>query len=194
MINDLLTQNLLQGITSPNKPLIYRYEDYVENYIELTDSEKSIRDANNKSGLIAKKLLTIYKIEDIPVSLTPNRESLTRMALKLEQESGMSMIYTSVFRSMEYHIRIYKAINAERALKGLELLAVPKSSKHLAFLALDCTPKDRPIADLHKLLTEDFLKFLGAWMEHPDHTKSWAHLQALWYPSWTPEKSRKFHI
>jgi len=193
MMNSDLTNKILSGVLTPEQPYILLPEDTVENYIELTAEEKSNIISNYNHGAISRKLLTVYKLDDIPKYLLANFELIKHKAMKLEYLFG-ELIYTSVFRSREHHLRIYNKINKDRVLAGLNPLTIPFGSKHLVLQAFDCVPKNRPISELHKFLTEEILEELGAWMEHPDHTKTWAHLQFMPYPSWTPEKSRKFHI
>lgn len=191
--NDVM-KKILYGVTSPEVPFVLKYNQVVESYVELTEVEKANLDENYRIGDINRRLLTIYKPEDINTQYKANFEILKRQAARFEKDYGHRCLFTSVFRSREHHIKIYNKINAARVLAGLNPLNIPWSSLHLSAQAFDVVPKNKPISHLHDFLTEEYLQSINAWQEHPQHTRTWAHLQFMPYPSWTPDKSRKYHI
>lgn len=60
-------------------------------------------------------------------------------------------------------------------------------SKHMFGQAADLVRNE----ELLKLI-QDNLEQLGLWMEHPDHTPSWIHIQVVPYPGWLYGMPRTF--
>lgn len=121
-----------------------------------------------------------------------NALSLIMKVNELLEAFGEYRAVTSGVRTIADHKRIYKDINAKRALKKLAPLSVPMASKHLEQFcqAIDLEDADEKLDTwLQSKEGTETMERLGLYAEHPDDTKGWSHLQAL------PPKSgnRFFH-
>lgn len=79
----------------------------------------------------------------IPVHLYENIIPTLLVLDAMRKELGFPITLTDGFRTWEDHERIYHDINTERVKLGKTLIAVPNSSAHLSFNALDSRPTDR---------------------------------------------------
>lgn len=173
----------------------------VESFILLTDAERLILKNNQPVDLVQKvsvtreKLLTIYKLADIPKKHAENLEITYEKAVELEKELGFGLIYTSVYRSKEHHKRIYDKINEIRLQQKLKPLPIPELSKHLFFQAVDCKPHGQKIKVLHDAVRDErIMKKIKIWGEALEHTPQWFHWQTVQYGSWSAGKSMFFNI
>ncbi len=89
---------------------------------------------------------------------------------QLERETS------SGYRTKQDHQRIYDDMNAKRKNAGLAEVKIPWGSKHLSGAAIDLKDADDK---LKKFCTVEILKKHGLYMEHPDYTDSWCHLQII---------------
>lgn len=94
----------------------------------------------------------------------------------LLDEFGEVRSVTSGYRTMADHQRIYKEINEKNVKLGKPVIKVPMGSKHLVGAAVDLADADDR---LKKFCTEDMLKKHELYMEHPDYTDTWCHLQII---------------
>jgi len=96
---------------------------------------------------------------------------------KVREYLGKPIIVTICFRSMEYHLDLYKRINAKRLAKGLPELKVPMASAHLKGMAVDFVVKGISCDDVKKKILDD--KMLDIWimrMENNGPGAGWIHL------------------
>jgi hypothetical protein len=96
-----------------------------------------------------------------------NLKILFERVMELQDACEMEFTVTSGLRSEE---------------QQLELISQGKSnaltSKHLAGAAADLHDPDGLISD-YCLSNPEVLERIGLWMEHPDHTKGWVHVQIM---------------
>lgn len=114
-----------------------------------------------------------------------NLEDLLLKANKFRTAYGKPLRVTSGYRSIEDHLRIYKA-------KGItDKAKIPMKSKHLYGLAVDVVPVEDPIGHLHDWVkdNEGLMVDFGLWFESFDATKTWVHMQIL-----PPASGNRFFI
>jgi hypothetical protein len=66
------------------------------------------------------------------------------------------------------------------------------NSRHVLCLAIDLADDDGTL-DAWCMAHLDVLEEIGLWLEHPDATPGWCHVQAVQYGSWKPGRPRYFH-
>lgn len=116
---------------------------------------------------------------DYPTNETQkkNLQILFERLMELQDATGLAFVVTSGLRSDE---------------QQLSLIAQGKTnamhSKHLAGAAADIYDPDGLLADWC-LSNELSLKAIGLWMEHPDYTPRWTHLQMM-----SPKSGRRIFI
>ena len=103
-----------------------------------------------------------YHAELTPELRANARETVRRVNLLL-QRAGMARKITSGWRPT--------AVNA--AVPG-----AAKGSKHISCIAIDLEDRDGRL-DAWCMAHLDVLEEIGLWLEHPDATPDWCHLQTL---------------
>ena len=172
-----------------------------ESYILMTEDEKKNLIANNSGQpdvVTLQKFLTIYKLEDIPSELQYNMQFTFKKAQAFEAAyiaaGGCPLDWTSVFRSKEHHIRIYKEIAARKKV-SFDLSKVPMGSKHLKFLAWDCKPKNNTVKHLQDWVLHEehgIMASLDLFFEGFDFTTGWVHAQTAAFGSYKDGGTRFF--
>lgn len=109
--------------------------------------------------------------------LMGNVNTLIPLVNEVLELFGESRRVTSGYRSMEKHWKIYEGINKRRKAQRLPELKVPMTSAHLSCLAVDLEDSDGRL-DQWCVDNIDLLTSKGLYIEHPDDTKGWCHLQA----------------
>lgn len=101
---------------------------------------------------------------------------------KLRDAYGKPLRVTSGYRTLEKHLAIYHA-------KGID--KVPMKSLHLTGEAVDITPIDGDIADLHKWIKDNvkLMEESGFWFEDFSVTTTWAHCQTR-----PPKSGKRFFL
>ncbi len=123
-----------------------------------------------------KELTKGYNFDSLDSSHKNNLEVLHERINKIRAAYGKPLSVTSGYRSMEDHLRIYKA-------KGIiDKALIPMGSRHLSGSACDIYD---PNQELQKwaLANVKLLETIGLWCEHFSATPSWIHWQI------TPPKS-----
>lgn len=110
----------------------------------------------------------ILKGQKIPAELEGNLEKLLKALNALRQVWGKPMIISSGYRSPKRNAAVGGA----------------KKSNHMLCLAADVLDLDDAL-DEWCLGNLDVLEECGLWLESPNYTKGWCHLQAV------PPKSSK---
>jgi hypothetical protein len=203
MSNDNLIQKIIDDTLDFAKP--------VESFILLTDEEKQNLANNYSQAMLSsnpmiarrvtlEKFLTIYSSDQIPLVLVPNMHLTFQKAKAFEEAyiaaGGCELDWTSVFRSMPHHLRVYRQI-AERKKVPFDESKVPKSSKHLKFLAWDCKPKTLPIKHLHDWVKKEEhgkMAELDLFFEDLSVTPVWLHAQVVPFGSYKDGGTRFFKI
>lgn len=110
----------------------------------------------------------------IPKSMEENLSKLLVSLNKFRAIYGFPMTVTSGYRSLEEHIEIYRK-KAEKAGVPLDASKIPMGSSHLSCQACDFADPD---GALDKFCQDNIsvLEQLGLWVEHPDSTPGWCHL------------------
>jgi hypothetical protein len=136
------------------------------------------------------KYISVYDyLEGLDISTLPsdvigNINTLIPTINQLFDIIGYSRDITSGFRSPERHLKVYETINNKRKNQGLSPLKVPMGSKHLIGAAVDLEDRNGRL-DIWCMSNQNTLKTLGLYLEHPNHTIGWCHLQII------PPKSKK---
>jgi hypothetical protein len=115
----------------------------------------------------------------LPEKYRVNYEALLHKCNILRKEYGKPMIVTSGFRSLEDHKRIYK-------LKGIS--NPPMGSAHLRCQAIDFADSDKLLKNW-VLNNVQFMIDIGFWIEDPQWTPTWLHLQIV-----PPKSHKRFFI
>lgn len=123
-----------------------------------------------------------YKLEDQPEQTQKNLEVLLERVNKVRATWGKSMTVTSGLRSMEDHLRIYRA-------KGISDHAkIPMRSHHLYGEAVDISD---PALELTAWLKHGegakLVEELGLWME--EGNANWVHFQIV-----PPKSGRRWFL
>lgn len=110
----------------------------------------------------------ILKGKEIPEGLEKNLEKLLSALNKLREVWGKPMIISSGYRDPSHNARVGGA----------------KKSNHMLCLAADVLDMDDSLDEwcLERL---ELLEEIGLWLESPQYTKGWCHLQVV------PPKSGK---
>lgn len=142
----------------------------------LQTKEKNIMAAQKAISLNVQEYLGSTSMAELPKDIAANVKSLIEAINAVLSKFGSSRKITSGYRSIDDHHRIYNKINANRAKTGLPALKIPMGSAHLSGLAIDLEDAN---GDLDKWCIEniDWLTEKGVYIEHPDHTKGWCHMQ-----------------
>lgn len=115
----------------------------------------------------------------LPVAHQGNLKVLWFRMNKVRTAYGKPMVPTSVYRSKEDQIRIYKekAIKKEHPFKDgvFDINKVPMSSKHLSGCAVDIADPTGELMEWCKA-NETLLRQIGLWCEAG--TKGWVHFQS----------------
>ena len=74
------------------------------------------------------------------------------------------------------HVRIYDEINTKRRKKGLAPVSIPWGSTHLSGEGIDLEDKNDKLKEFC-IKNIHLLKKLGLYMESPEFTDTWCHLQ-----------------
>ena len=110
-----------------------------------------------------KEILNGYKEEDIPKDVLANLKELHRRINLVRDLYGKPMKPTSVYRSMEDHLRIYKE-------KGItDKAKIPMKSKHLFGEAIDVYDPKGELMDWCMSHVSD-LETIQLWCEERDST------------------------
>jgi hypothetical protein len=107
-----------------------------------------------------------YRHELTPALRANARETLRRVN-QLLKRAGLSRKITSGWRPA--------AVNAT-------VPGAARGSKHISCIAIDLEDRDGAL-DAWCLAHLDVLEDIGLWLEHPDATPDWCHLQTLPPPS-----------
>lgn len=110
--------------------------------------------------MITKKEILMGRDVEYPLTeeLEKNLEKLLEAVNKLRSKYGKPMIVSSGYRPGKYNV----------AAKGA------KNSAHLTCEAVDFKDAD---GELKKFCTDEVLEECGLYMEHPDNTPTWLHVQ-----------------
>lgn len=132
--------------------------------------------AQKAIALDVQEYLGTVFMADLPKDIAANVKSLLGVINEVLTKFGSGRKITSGYRSIEHHRKIYNKINADRAKTGLPALKIPMGSAHLSGLAIDLEDAN---GDLDEWCVEniDWLTEKGVYIEHPDHTKGWCHMQ-----------------
>lgn len=112
----------------------------------------------------------ILRGSECPKDYKENLEKLVKRTNKLQELWGKQFIVTSGFRSLLYHLGIYRK-------KGItDPKKIPMKSRHLFCQAVDIEDKD---GRLYKWVqqNEKALEDIGLWYEMG--TRGWVHLQIV---------------
>jgi len=120
------------------------------------------------------------KYDELNDKQIQNMNTLIPKVNDLLEKFGSYRSITSGFRKMEDHIRIYK----EKLGSNYAISKVPMGSQHLNAFAVDLEDTDGKL-DEWCLNNLNILEKIGLWLESPDHTEGWCHLQG------NPPKSKK---
>jgi len=113
-----------------------------------------------------------YKLADQSVEIQANLKSLLNKINQVRTLWAKSMTVTSGLRTMEDHLRIYKA-------KGItDQKKIPMKSKHLYGQAVDISDPNQALQAWCKA-NETTLTSIGLWMEDFSATKTWVHFQIV---------------
>ena len=114
----------------------------------------------------------MISLSELTKTATPDYEQLKNLKqLKkrlnvIRRKWGKPMIITSGLRSREQHEAIYRKLGKK----------APGGSAHLAGLAADIYDRDGQLS-LWLLDRLNLLEKLGLYMESPERTRGWVHLQ-----------------
>jgi hypothetical protein len=113
------------------------------------------------SMITIKELLGDVKLEDLPEDYRKNAEELLRRVNLFRKEYGQPMYVTSGYRSPEHNAKIGGS----------------KASAHMSCQAIDFRDGDKK---LKEFIAKDpaILEKCDLYMEHPDATLTWIHLQS----------------
>jgi uncharacterized protein YcbK (DUF882 family) len=114
-----------------------------------------------------------------------NFRTLLEKLQKIEDAYGKKLNFTSVFRSMKDHLRIYAEKNAALKKAGKSEIKVPMASKHLFGQAADIADADGAFWKW-AMINANILKDLGIHLEDRGSTPTWTHVQIV------PPASGKF--
>jgi len=114
-----------------------------------------------KSMISLKEILGDTKQQDLPQELQDNLLELNRRVNLFRAEYGKPMIVTSGYRTPEHNAAIGGA----------------KSSSHMSCQAVDFRDGDKALKEFIAK-DPDILVRCDLYMEHPDHTPQWLHLQS----------------
>lgn len=106
-------------------------------------------------------LMGRIKMEDLPSELIGNANTIVPCANMLLEKFGSFRACNSGYRSFEDQMKINPKVT---------------KSKHLTCEAVDLEDKDGKLKTFC-LANLKLLKDLGLWMEHPDATPTWCHVQ-----------------
>ena len=127
-----------------------------------------------------KEVLGKYEESDIPTEHLANLKIVHEKINKIRSAYGKPMSPSSIYRSMEDHLRIYKD-------KGItDKAKIPMKSKHLSGLAIDIAD---PSGELMKWAKSNIklLEEIGLWCE--DETEGWVHFQSA-----PPASGKRFFL
>jgi len=114
--------------------------------------------------MITKEEILMGRIaeKDLPADLAANLDKLHMAVNKLRKAYGKPMIVSSGYRSPEQNAAAGGA----------------KKSNHMACLAADFHDADGKL-DEWCMANLNVLEECGLWLEHPDATKNWTHVQVV---------------
>ena len=129
-----------------------------------------------------KELLKGTPLSEIPIAHQHLGEILLKKINIVRAEYGKPMIPTSVYRTKQRQLDIYRA-------KGIPDSKIPMSSQHLSFEAIDIAD---PKGELYKWLQDnpDVLEKADMYVE--SGTVGWVHLQCRPFASYKPGGTRFF--
>ena len=129
-----------------------------------------------------KELLKGTPLSEIPINHQQNADILLKKINIVRAEYGKPMIPTSVYRTKQRQLDIYRA-------KGIPDSKIPMSSQHLSFEAIDIAD---PKGELYKWLQDnpDVLEKADMYVE--SGTVGWVHLQIRPFKSYKPGGTRFF--
>lgn len=130
------------------------------------------------------EILKNFKKEDMPKEHQKNLEMLLERINKVRYAWNKPMRVTSGYRSMADHIRIYKALAAQRGVPYDES-RVPMASKHLACAAVDISDPDGKLYEWAQA-NVPLMEEIQLWMEEKDD-QARVHFQI--YP---PKSGKRF--
>lgn len=129
-----------------------------------------------------KEILKGKDFDSLPKEHQDNLLILLERINKLRILYGKPMKVTSGYRSMEEHLGIYNR-------KGItDPNRIPMKSRHLYGQAIDISD---PKGELDTWCQNNvkILEDIGLWLEHPDYTMGWTHLQII-----PPSSGKRFFI
>jgi uncharacterized protein YcbK (DUF882 family) len=100
-----------------------------------------------------------------------NITELLRRVNELRTAYGKPLLVTSGYRSLEDHLRIYKA-------KGItDQSKIPMKSRHLSGEAVDFAPVEESISEFQKWVKDNIkeMERIGLWFEDFSATPTWVH-------------------
>lgn len=121
--------------------------------------------------LTFKNLLGDNTVADIPIAHQQNLDMLLKKVRVLELAYGKNFVVTSGYRSEQKHLEIYSR-------KGIHPPKVPMRSQHLSGNAVDIADSTGAIK-AWLLQNLNLLDLYDLYIEHPDATPTWLHIQQL---------------
>ncbi len=123
--------------------------------------------------------------DSLPSEIQQNLFTLRSAVSLIRKLYNKPLTVSSGLRTMEDHLRIYKA-------KGItDKSKIPVKSKHLLGAAVDIAdPKQELQAFILK--NKHLLEDCELWVEDFSVSRTWVHLQCQPFASWKPGKSRFF--
>lgn len=117
------------------------------------------------------------------MDFTPRIQENVRKLLRRINALGYEppMYFSSCLRSKEAHKRIY-------AEKGIPEDKIPWGSAHLRGEAVDIADPDGKLGDW-LMINDRKVVEANLWVEHPDYTRGWCHLQCV-----PPKSGKRFFI
>ena len=112
-----------------------------------------------------------YRLEDQPEATQANLAILLEKANKIRAAWGKPMTVTSGLRSMEDHLRIYKAKGVTDPAK------IPMHSHHLYGEAVDISDPDLELTAWLKGDGAQLAEEIGLWFE--EGNDNWTHMQIV---------------
>ena len=128
-----------------------------------------------------QEILGSYKESDIPKEHLDNLRILHKKMNEVRKQYAKPMTPTSIYRSMEDHLRIYKELGITDKAK------IPMKSKHLSGEAIDISDKDGGLMIWCKSNVA-ILENVGLWCEEKDDKKR-VHFQIV-----PPKSGNRFFL
>jgi uncharacterized protein YcbK (DUF882 family) len=115
--------------------------------------------------------------DGVTEQILDNLKTLFHKLDKVREYFGKPITVHVCFRSMQYHLDLYKRINAKRVAQGLPEQHVPMASAHLFGMAVDFHIKDITCDDAKaKIMKDKMLEIWSMRMEDNGLNSTWVHL------------------